>query len=73
LPSNWDKQFVTEILAQASQRIAHGGLAQVHALSGTADVAFLQQRVKSHQQIEIKLFEAQGLLLIFDFSMLPIH
>ncbi len=58
LPALRGQQLVAKEVAQARQRIAHRRLAQVQALTRAADVAFGQQRVQRHQQIQIEFIEA---------------
>ena len=44
-----DKEFVAEHPAQPAKSVAHGGLAQTHALGGPRDVPFRQQRLQGDQ------------------------
>ncbi|MDT4844877.1 hypothetical protein FQZ97_788460 [compost metagenome] len=54
------QQLVIEILAQPRKRVAHGGLAEEHALAGPCDVLFGQQSVQRNEQIEVEFLESHG-------------
>ena len=46
-----------EELTQACERRTHGGLARSNLAAGTRDVAFAQEGVERHEQVEIDLTE----------------
>ena len=48
-----DQQFVVELPPEPAQRRTHRGLADPDAGTGPGHIAFLQQRVQRHQQVQV--------------------
>jgi hypothetical protein len=49
------QQRIVEMPAQSRQRVAHGRLTDMHALRGPRHTAFVHQRLKTAQQMNIEI------------------
>ena len=59
-PPDLHQQRVAEVPAQAGERAAHRGLAEVELAAGGGDAGLGEQGVEGHQQIQVQATEMHG-------------